>query len=133
MKRALQIFLVLFGAIVIAISLAHLAIGHDAVMGGSDVNATSDGEDRFFAGIFLGFGAALIWGARDVEHKFVLISALSATFFIGGIGRLLALLFTGTPHPFFVAMLVVELVLPVIVVLWADRVAEPGGVCAQAR
>lgn len=124
MKRALQVFLVLFGVVVIAISLAHLAVGQHAVLGGSELNATSDGEDRFYAGIFLGFGAALIWCARDVERKFVAIAALSAAFFIGGIGRLLSLLFVGAPHPFFVAMLVVELVLPVALVLWARRVTQ---------
>lgn len=132
MKRALQIFLVLFGVVVIMISLAHLAVGHAAVMGGSPVNATSDGEDRFFAGIFLGFGAAVIWCARDVERKFVLISALSAICLVGGIGRLLSLLFVGTPHPFFIAMLVVEFVVPAILVAWAHHVAEPPGV-AETR
>lgn len=124
MKRGLQILLVLVGVVVIAISLAHLAIGGDAVMGGSALNATSDGEDRFYAGIFLGFGIAVIWCARDVEQKFVAICALSATFFIGGIGRLLALLFSGMPHPFFVAMLAVELVLPMVLVGWAHRVSQ---------
>lgn len=125
MKRSLQAFLIVFGVVVIAISLAHFAIGHDAVMGGSQLNATSDGEDRFYAGIFGAFGAALIWCARDVEHRYFFISALAAAFFVGGIGRLLSLILVGPPHPFFVAMLILELVLPPILVLWARRVAVP--------
>jgi hypothetical protein len=48
-----QVFLMLFGIVVIGISLAHLAIGPEAIIGGADVNSTSDGEDRFFAGLFL--------------------------------------------------------------------------------
>ena len=47
MRRAFQAFLVLFGIIVIGISLAHFAVGPDAIVGGTDVNPTSDGEDRF--------------------------------------------------------------------------------------
>ena len=47
MRRAFQAFLVLFGIIVIGISLAHFAVGPDAIVDGTDVNPTSDGEDRF--------------------------------------------------------------------------------------
>lgn len=125
MRRLFQAFLTLFGVIVIGISLAHFAIGPDAVIGGSPANATSDGEDRFYAGIFLGYGVALLWCARDVKRKAGYITLLAAVFFVGGIGRLIALIAVGVPHPFFVAMLAVELVLPPLMVLVARRVAEP--------
>ena len=69
MRRAFQAFLVLFGIIVIGISLAHFAIGPDAIVGGTDVNPTSDGEDRFYAGLFLCYGVALLWCARDAQDK----------------------------------------------------------------
>jgi hypothetical protein len=122
-RRPFQVFLVLFGVICVGISLAHLAVGPDAIMGGSQVNATSDGEDRFYAGLFGAFGLAAIWCARDVERKQVYVSALAAAFLIGGIGRLISFIVVGRPHPFFLAMLVVELVLPVLMVLMAKRVA----------
>ena len=92
MRRLFQGFLVMFGVIAIGISLAHLAVGPEAIIGGSTVNPTSDGEDRFYA---------------------------------GGIGRLVALIAVGPPTPFFVAMLVLELVLPPLMVLAARRVAQP--------
>jgi hypothetical protein len=38
---------------------------------------------------------------------------------------LLALIFVGAPHPFYVAMLAVEMVLPPLMVLAAHRVAQP--------
>ena len=123
MRRAFQAFLVLFGIIVIGISLAHFAIGPDAIIGGTDVNPTSDGEDRFYAGLFLCYGVALLWCARDVQDKRVYVNLLAAVLFVGGIGRLLAVALVGTPHPFYLAMLVVELVLPVLMVLAAARVA----------
>jgi Domain of unknown function (DUF4345) len=69
MRQAFQGFLALFGVIVIGISLAHLAIGPEAIIGGADVNPTSDGEDRFFAGLLLCYGVALLWCARDVQDK----------------------------------------------------------------
>jgi hypothetical protein len=125
MRRAFQGFLALFGVIVIGISLAHLTIGPEAIIGGSDVNPTSDGEDRFFAGLLLCYGVALLWCARDVQRKRMYINVLAAAFFVGGIGRLLAIILAGVPRPFYVAMLVLELALPSLMVLVARRVTDP--------
>ncbi len=125
MRRVFQAFLALFGVIVIGISLAHFAIGPQAIIGGVAVNPTMAGEDRFFAGLLLSWGIALLWCARDVEHKRVYITLLAAAFFVGAIGRLLAILLDGPPHPFYVAMLVLELALPPLMVVVARRVAEP--------
>ena len=125
MRRAFQGFLALFGVIVIGISIAHLTIGPAAIIGGSGVNPTSDGEDRFFAGLLLCYGVALLWCARDVQRKRVYVNVLAAVFFVGGIGRLLAIILAGVPHPFYIAMLVLELTLPALMVLVARRVTDP--------
>ncbi|HKP42387.1 DUF4345 domain-containing protein [Mycobacterium sp.] len=124
MRRAFAAFLALFGGVVIGISLAHFAIGPEAIIGGVAVNPTMAGEDRFFAGLFLCFGVALLWCARDVQHKRVYVNVLAAAIFVGGIGRLLAVILVGVPHPFYIAMLALELVLPPLMVLAAARVAE---------
>jgi Domain of unknown function (DUF4345) len=131
MRRMVQAFLVLFGVIVIAISLAHFAVGPDAIIGGSHVNPTSDGEDRFYAGLFLCFGVALLWCARDVERKAIYVTALAAALFAGGIGRLIALVAVGPPNAFYVAMLVLELVLPLLMVYAARAVGQPGARAAK--
>jgi hypothetical protein len=60
-----------------------------------------------------------------VDHKRVYIELLAAAMFVGGIGRLLAIVLDGPPHPFYVAMLVLELALPPLMVVVARRVAEP--------
>jgi Domain of unknown function (DUF4345) len=98
MRRAFQAFLVLFGIIVIGISLAHFAIGTQAIIGGVAVNPTMAGEDRFFAGLLLCWGIALLWCAREVQHKRVYVDLLAAAFFVGAIGRLLAILLDGPPQ-----------------------------------
>jgi hypothetical protein len=112
----------LFGVIVIAISLAHFAVGPDAIIGGSPANPTSDGEDRFFAGLLLCYGLALLWCAREVERKRVYVNLLAAVFFVGGIARLLAV---GVPHPFYLAMAGGGTGAAPVMVLLASRVAEP--------
>ncbi|MBW8709711.1 MAG: DUF4345 domain-containing protein [Mycobacterium sp.] len=128
MRQAFQAFLALFGVIVIAISLAHMAIGPEAVIGAVPVNPTMAGEDRFLAGLLMCYGIALLWCARDVQCKCIYVNLLAAVFFAGGIGRLLAALLDGAPHPFYVAILVLELALPPIMVVAAKRVAEPANV-----
>jgi hypothetical protein len=128
MRRAFQAFLALFGVIVVGISIAHFAIGPQAIIGGAAVNPTMAGEDRFFAGLFLCSGIALLWCSRGVQHKRVYVTALAGAFFVGGIGRLLAIVIDGAPHPFYLAMLVIELVLPPVMVVVAKRVAEPASV-----
>jgi hypothetical protein len=125
MRQTFQAVLALFGVIVIAISVAHFAIGPRAVVGGTAVNPTMAGEDRFFAGLLLCSGLALAWCARDVQRKRVYINLLAAVFFVGGLGRLLAVLIDGMPHPFYIAMLALELGLPPVMVVVARRVAEP--------
>jgi hypothetical protein len=126
MRQMFQGFLVLFGVVVIGISLAHLAVGPDAIIGGSVVDPTSDGEDRFFAGMFLCYGLAVLWCARDVQHKRGYVNLLAAAMLVGGIGRLLAVILAGAPHPFYIAMLAVELGLPPLIMLAAKRVEAPG-------
>jgi hypothetical protein len=124
MRQAFQVFLALFGVVVIAISIAHMAIGPRAIIGSVAVNPTMAGEDRFFAGLLLCYGIALLWCARDVQHKRVYVDVLAAAFFVGGIGRLIAILIDGTPNPFYLAMLVLELALPPLMILIARRVAS---------
>src|SRR6202162_6582541 len=97
MRRLFQGFLVMFGVIAIGISLAHLAVGPEAIIGGSTVNPTSNGEDRFYAGLFGCYGVALLRCARDVERKQVYVNVLAAVLLVGGIGRLVALVGVGAP------------------------------------
>lgn len=127
MRRALQIFLALFGAIDIAISLLHVILGPAAIPGAIPVNATMDSEDRFYATLFTGYGAAVLWCVKGVERKSRVVYFLLAVFFFGGVARLVSMIATGAPHPFFVAMTAIELTLPALVA-WAQR-----RVSAQSR
>lgn len=124
MQRLFQVYLTLFGVIVIGIALAHLAIGPAAVIAGSPVNPSTDGEDRFFAGIFLCVGVAFLWCARDVAHHRGYLNLLAAAFLVGAVGRLLSVLLAGVPHPFYLAMLAVEVTAPVLVIFGAGHVAK---------
>ena len=113
MKKSLQIFLSLFGATAIFIALLHVVLGPSAIPGSVPVNATMDSEDRFYATLFAAYGVALLWCVRDIESKAKVVYFLAATFFVGGLARLISIAAVGLPSDFFVAMTVLELLIPI--------------------
>lgn len=130
MARTLAVLVWIFGAVCIAIALVHIAIGPSSIPGSIPVNATLDSEDRFYASLFLGFGAALIWCSRSLAERGGVFFALLAVFFIGGLARIVSYLQVGLPHPLFQFLGVVELILPVVFYFWyrkvfGDRVDTP--------
>lgn len=124
MARALGWVVGLFGAVCIAIALVHIAFGPASIPGSVPVNATMDSEDRFYATLFLGFGAALIWASRDLAARRGAFFALLAIFFLGGIARIISALAVGLPHPLFQWLAGVELTLPPLLWAW-HRAVHP--------
>lgn len=125
MNILLRGLLILLGLGSVGISLGHLALGPEVMPGTMPVNATLDGQDRFFAALFLGYGVAVLWAARDWRGRFDVVRALLAVLFLGGLGRLAAMAASGLPHPFFLAMTAIELALLPLVVWLGTRAGAP--------
>ncbi|WP_327142790.1 DUF4345 domain-containing protein [Nocardia sp. NBC_01327] len=125
MRRILQVWLVAFGVVCVGIAVAHLLFGTSTIIGGGTVNATIDSDMRFYAILFLAYGLALLWCARDVETKGLPINLLGLIFFAGGLARALAWVATGEPNWFYVLMTPVELVIPVLNYLLVRAVCRP--------
>ena len=66
----------------------------------------------------LGFGLAHVWAARDLAHRSGLVLAMQATFFVGGLARIVSILVVGMPIPLFVFLGGLELVIPPLVWWW---------------
>jgi hypothetical protein len=85
---------------------------------------TMDSELRFYAPFWGAYGIILIAVARSLPRRAEWVPWLALLFFVGGIGRIISIAAVGLPHPFFVMLMVIKLVLPpVFIVLW--RVALP--------
>ena len=110
----MRAWLTIFGVVCCAIALAHLLIGSSTIIGGGPVNATIDSDMRFYAVLFAAFGIGFVWAARDLHRRASIANLLGLLFFVGGLARLLAWWQTGTPHWFYVAMIGVELVVPIV-------------------
>jgi Domain of unknown function (DUF4345) len=127
-KRALQVFSGLFGITAIFIALLHVVLGPPAIPGSIPVNATMDSEDRFYATLFAAYGAALIWCIRDIEKKSRTVYFLAATFFAGGLARLISIAFVGPPNGFFIAMTVLELTIPAFMAIMQRRISKSANI-----
>ena len=118
MSALLKAFVMLFGAVCMTIALVHIINGPASIPGGVPVNATMDSEDRFYATLFLGFGAANVWCAQELGARGQLFRALMLVFFLGGVARLVSAAQVGPPSLLFTALGAIELVLPPVL-LWA--------------
>ena len=77
-----------------------------------------DSEDRFYATLFLGFGIAMVWCARDLAVRRGVYLALLATFFTGGLARIASAIAVGLPSLLFVLLGSLELILPPLLWWW---------------
>jgi hypothetical protein len=135
MLSALRALLLLLGvsAIFIAASILFLGAAATARMGegafamltgwrgpvGEDWPATMDSELRFYAALWGAYGILLVMAGANITAHLDLIPWLAAVFFAGGVGRAISLVAVGPPHPFFTALMAVELLLPPIIgLLW---------------
>ena len=126
MRRFQQIFLALFGATVVLISLLHVALGPATLLGMRALDPTMDSEDRFYATQFLAYGAIALWCARDVARRGNVVRLLALVLFVGGIARLVSIAAVGPPNAFFLAMTGLELTLPALMILVQRRVSARG-------
>jgi len=123
-RRALQVFFVVFGVVDIVIALLHIGLGPSAIPGSVPVNATMDSEDRFYATLFLAYGVAILWCVKDIERKSTVVYCLLATFFVGGLARLVSIAAVGPPNTFFVAMTTLELLIPPLAAAAQHRISR---------
>src|SRR5262245_53438749 len=93
-----------------------------------------DSEDRFYATLFVAYGVALFWCIKDIERKRMVVYFLALTFFGGGLARLISIAAVGLPSSFYIAMTVLELLIPVFMIFMQSRIvsAADGKQGAQA-
>jgi hypothetical protein len=125
MKRATEIWLIAFGLVCAAIGLTHLLFGTSTIIGGGSVNATIDSDMRFYALLFAAYGLTFVWCAADITARARIANGLGAIFFAGGLARLLAWALTGQPNWFYVAMIPVELIIPLLNYALIRQISQP--------
>ena len=83
-----------------------------------------DSNLRFFGGVWLGLGLAMLWLVPGIEHQGILFRAVWGAIFLGGVGRVLSWLRIGAPPKPFIGVTVLELLGAPLFIYWQSRVAE---------
>ncbi|MCA8891619.1 MAG: DUF4345 domain-containing protein [Hyphomonas sp.] len=122
MKRGLQVFLGVFSLIPVAFAL--LGFVHGAGRLSTDgVTVDLDNQYRYFSGMYL-VVAFLLWSIIPaIEKHGRTLLLISAAIFIGGLGRVVSYMTMGAPSQDLVVGMGIELVVPVIFVIWQRAVA----------
>ena len=125
-KRLLQITTALLGLVPLLTGIITMLGVHDPLYSAAGIPALPvlDSNLRFFGGVWLGLGIAILWLVPRIETETVLFRAIWGAIFLGGAGRLLSILLVGTPPIPFVGFTALELIGAPLFIYWQHRVAE---------
>ena len=126
-RRLLQIVIAIAGLVPFGAGLAGGILGV-AMSGGSPAaNLPIDSHVRYLSGLLLGIGLAFWEAIPTIERRTSRVRLLTAIVFLGGLMRLLGIIFVGVPGASMVFGLCMELVVTPLVCLWQTRVARRAG------
>lgn len=123
-RRGLQVVLAVLGTAAVVFGAQTVLTGGVLVPGGGRVTPSIDSELRFYAAWYVGAGILLLRAIPRVERESTTIRGISAIFFLAATARLLSILTVGRPHAVFVALMVTEFAIPVVLLPWQTAVAR---------
>ena len=112
MARVLRGLVWVMGGACLPIGVVHLLWGNGSVPGLAGAGQTVDSRERFYGGLFAGYGAAWLWVAAQRPIPARPVRWLTAVFWLGGMGRLLSLGVAGRPQSFQLLLTGIEVALP---------------------
>jgi uncharacterized protein DUF4345 len=125
-RRALQIVSAVLGVVPVVTGLIGLRGVNDPLY--APVNSPHvvllDTNLRFFSGLWLGLGLALLWLIPSIERQTVPFRMIWGAIFVGGIGRVLSIVLAGTPPAPFVFFTLLEILGAPLFIYWQHRVAQ---------
>lgn len=128
--RLLQLSIAIGGCVPVLAGLAGVVYGPSMVDDGiinhiNSANINLDSHFRYLSGILFAIGIAF-WGTIPrIETKGAQFRILTALVFIGGLGRAVALVHSGTPSNGMLFGLVMELLITPALCYWQTRIAKP--------
>ncbi len=120
----LRIVIGLLGLVPIYIGATGVFSGLDGLLPGAQIDARADGQYRYLAAIYLGFGGLLVWIQSRFEQEFDLFRILMAIVFIAGAARAIAIAVHGLPQFTVLLATAFELIAPPAFVAWHSKVVH---------
>jgi hypothetical protein len=121
-RRALIVVVAVLGAIPVVTGLMEVFLGPSFAPGGEAVNPSLDSEWRYAHTFWLAAGVLLWWSLFAPEKRAPVTRVILIIAALGGLARLVSVLWVGWPHPVFIASLVLEVVILPFVIWWHWRV-----------
>ena len=125
-KLSLQIATGVLGAIPVVTGLIGMSGLGDPLYAAAGVpsNVLLDSNLRFFSGVWLGLGLALYWLIPRIESQTVLFRAIWGMIFLGGVGRVISMLFQGPPAMPFIGFTILEILGAPVFIIWQASLAK---------
>ncbi|MEP1660824.1 MAG: DUF4345 domain-containing protein, partial [Anderseniella sp.] len=90
--------------------------------GGAEVAAALDNQYRYLAAVYVAVGLMILWSSGDVKGRVAALRFAMLGWFLGGLARIVSWLTVGEPASWQVSGMAIELIVPVVLVLWQERV-----------
>lgn len=123
--RKLQLVTALLALVPIVTGVLTMLGIHDPIYRGRGLPADPllDSNLRFFGGVWLGLGLAVLWLLPRLARQTALFRAVWGMIFLGGVGRLISALAVGWPPLPFIGFTARELLGPPLFIAWQARLA----------
>ena len=123
-RRLLQVATAILSLIPIATGIITMTGVDDPLYAALDLPRSPllDSNLRFFGGVWLGLGLAMLYLVPSIERQTVLFQALWGAVFLGGIGRALSSAFVGLPPLPFMGFTALEIIGAPLFVFWQKQV-----------
>lgn len=121
---AFRIATILVGLIPLFLGGTGILFGAEEHANGSDVAAALDSQYRYLAGVYVAVGAMILWSAADVKNRASLLRFAMLGWFLGGLARIISWMTVGQPADWQVSGIAVELIVPVVMLLWQRRIVQ---------
>ncbi len=124
-KRNLQVFTVILAAVPIVTGVIGLLGIYDPIYGdlSKSNNILLDSNLRFFSGVWIGLGILLISIIKAIDTNTTIFRFVWGCIFLGGVGRLLSMIFVGIPPIPFVGFTILEILGAPVFIYWQNRIA----------
>lgn len=125
-RKALQVTTGILGLIPLLTGLITMAGVSDPIYSASNLpnDPLLDSNLRFFGGVWFGLGVAILWLVPKIEKQAVLFRVVWGAIFVGGVGRLISMIFIGMPPIPFVVFTILEIVGAPLFVYWHYAISQ---------
>jgi hypothetical protein len=98
--------------------------GPDTVLGVDDASTNVGSEFRFYGAWYAAAGVLLLRATGRLDQATFEIRLVAAAFFVAAFGRFLSIVRDGGPHTLYIALMIVEFVIALVLVPWHAAVTR---------